>query len=379
MKKLKILEITNYTAGGCGVGARVLQESSLLVKKGYQVQIFSSFFVKGSNEIASKGEVINSVQIKRFPAKKLGGESFMIWNFESEALKFNPDIIIVHAYRHIHTTRALKIAKKLNAKIFLVTHAPFDRNSTRTLFQRGTVFFYDQFIGKKTLKRFDKIIAITKWEIPFILNLGLTRDKIEYIPNGIKDEFFRNNKKVKEENKIIYMGRISPIKNLKVMIKAIPLLDNTNTIFEIIGPCENNYLKKLVSLIKDINLENRVKIINKNYIYQEEIKQLNSAKFFILPSLSEGMPQVLVEAMALGKVVIASNNKGNADLIIDGKNGFLFKNNDEKDLAEKINKISSIKKDKFNNIKKEAKKTASQFSWDKIINKIEELINEKNK
>ncbi len=374
MKKLKILELTNYTAGGCGVGARALQEAAMLSKRGYEVRIFSSNFTKGSTDLAQEEEMIDSVKIKRFPAKKLGGESFMIWNFESEALKFNPDIIIVHAYRHIHTTQALKIARKLNAKIFLVTHAPFDRNSTRTLFQKGAVFFYDQFIGKRILMKFDKIIAITKWEIPFLLKLGIKEENIEYIPNGIKDEFFKDNKKVKEENNVIYIGRISPIKNLEVMIKSLPLLGNKNIIFEIIGPCENNYLKKLVSIIKYLNLENRVKIINKTYIFREEIKQLNSSRFFILPSLSEGMPQVLVEAMALGRIVIASDNKGNSDLIINGKNGFLFRNNDEKDLSEKINKILVMKDYELIKIKKEAKKTASQFSWDKIIDKILKVI-----
>ncbi|MEK7082695.1 MAG: glycosyltransferase family 4 protein, partial [Patescibacteria group bacterium] len=158
-------------------------------------------------------------------------------------------------------------------------------------------------------------------------------------------------------------------------IKALPLIDNKNIIFEIIGPCEDNYLKKLVSYIKYLDLENRVKIINKTYIFKEEIKQLNSSRFFILPSLSEGMPQVLVEAMALGRIVIASDNKGNSDLIINGKNGFLFRNNDEKDLSEKINKILVMKDNELIKIKKEAKKTAEQFSWNKIINKIEKLIN----
>ncbi|MBI2632593.1 glycosyltransferase family 4 protein [Candidatus Pacearchaeota archaeon] len=375
MKKLKILELTNYTSGGCGVGARALQESIVLKKKGHIVRIFSSYFTKGSNDIAKVEEFIEGVRISRFPAKKLGGESFMSWNFELEALKFKPNIIIVHAYRHLHTLRAIKIARKLNAKIFLVTHAPFDRDSTRTFFQRKLVFFYDNLIGKRTLKKFDKIIAITKWEIPFLLKLEVSKEKIEYIPNGIREEFFSSRKINKlEKNKVLYMGRVSSIKNLGIVIKAFSIIEDKNIKFEIIGPCENNYLKKLISLIKVLNLEKRIKIINKTYNYKEEITELDSTPFFILPSLSEGMPQVLVEAMALGKVVIASNNRGNSDIIINGKNGFLFKNNNFKDLADKINKILKMKREKLIKVKKEAKKTAKQFSWNIIIDKILRVI-----
>jgi hypothetical protein len=51
---MRILEITNYTAGGCGVGMRVLNESKILSEKGHEVMIFSTNNVKGSKEICAK-------------------------------------------------------------------------------------------------------------------------------------------------------------------------------------------------------------------------------------------------------------------------------------------------------------------------------------
>lgn len=376
---MRILELANFTAGGCGVGARALQEAIMLKKKGHEVLVFSSNFVKGSKKIAHEMEIIDGVKVKRFSGKRIGGESFSSWSFESSALKFKPDVIIAHSYRHPHTLRALKIAKKLKAKVYLVTHAPFDRDSTRTFLQRKIVSFYDLFIGSHTLKKFDKIIAITKWEIPYLLNLGLKKDNIVNIPNGIKEYFFKkSNRKNKKENKILYMGRVSEIKNLEIVINALHYIKDKKIIFQIIGPCEDKYLQKLKEIAKKYKIENRVKINNTIYNYNEEIKELDSARFFILPSLSEGMPQVLVEAMARGNVVIASNNKGNCDLITDGKNGFLFKNNNFKDLAGKINKILIMKKEELTKVKKEAKKTSEQFSWNKIIEKIEKLIMEED-
>src|SRR3989344_4381536 len=109
---MKILELCNFSAGICGVWTRVYNESIRLADKGYEVMIFSSNFVKGSRDIAQPEEVKGKIKIKRFPAMRLGGESFMHWFnklAQKEALEYSPKVIIVHNYRQLHTTKALKI------------------------------------------------------------------------------------------------------------------------------------------------------------------------------------------------------------------------------------------------------------------------------
>ena len=91
---MKILELCNYSAGICGVWNRVKEESERLSKLGHEVKIFSSNLEKGTNKIVSEDDIIGDVLIRRFSARRLGGESFMLWNFEEEALKFKPDVII---------------------------------------------------------------------------------------------------------------------------------------------------------------------------------------------------------------------------------------------------------------------------------------------
>ncbi len=121
---MKILELATYSAGICGVGNRVKEESKRLIKLGHEVRFFSTNIEKGTNKIAPEKELMEGVLIQRFPAKKLGGESYTSWNFEDAAIAYKPDVIIAHAYRHTHTTRALSVGKKIGAKVFLVTHAP---------------------------------------------------------------------------------------------------------------------------------------------------------------------------------------------------------------------------------------------------------------
>lgn len=375
---MKIIEICLYSAGGCGVWARVKQESIELIKRGHEVRVFSSYFEKGSNKIMREHENIGKIQIQRFPAIKLGGESFMYWDYEKEALRFQPDIMIVHNYRHLHTTKALSIREKLKkqgkkCKVFLVTHAPFARSETRSLISKIIVWYYDKFIAPRYINKFDKILAVSKWEIPYLLELSVKKEKIIYIPNGIPKEFFTQKKSKEDKNKILFLGRIAPIKNLEVLIKSMSYIKNKKIKIEIVGPAEENYFKKLKNLIEKLNLKGKIIFSKPIYDIREKIKKIDSCKIFVLPSKSEGMPQSLIEAMSRGKIVIGNNTLAIRDLIKDKKNGYLFEFNNPEDLALKINlALENNKKNK--DIKSNAKKFVEKFRWSKIIKQIESLF-----
>jgi len=378
MKKLKILELCHYSAGGCGVWARARQESELLAKRGHEVLVISSNLEKGSDKIVCSEEKIGKVKILRYPAKKLGGESFMYW-FGKEAIqkaiKFQPDVIMAHNYRHLHTIKALKIAKILRkkgkkCKVFLVTHAPFvEGNITRTKLQTLIVNFYDASIGRATINKFDKILAISHWEIPHLINVGAKEDKIVYIPNGIPEEFFNLKKQAKEENKILFLGRIAPKKKIETIIKSIPYIKDENLMVEIVGPEETEYFNSLKSLIKKLNLKDRIIFSPAIYDLKKKIAKIDSCKAYILASRVEGMPQGLIEAMARGKIVIGSDSVAIRDIIKDNQNGYLFEFDNPKDLAEKINLAVNN-----NKISKQARKSVEKFDWRIIIQQIESLF-----
>ncbi len=367
---MKILELTTYSAGGCGVWARVKRESSSLADRGHTVKVFSTSFTKGASTLAPLNDSIGKVTIQRFPATRLGGESFTYWNFSSEARKYNPDLIIAHAYRHTHTTRALKIARELNIPVFLVTHAPFDRDSTRSMFAKIAVFIYDLLIGPNTLPHFKKIIAITQWELPYLKKIGARSSQLSLIPNGITSEFFKP--LIQGGKGIAYTGRIAPIKNLELVIKALARIGKSAPSFKLLGPAEQSYLNNLHAQIK--NLHSPLTLHNKVYMSSEQIAFLDASDYFILPSLSEGMPQALVEAMARGKIVIASDNKGNTDIIKNGKNGFLFKNNNLSSLLSILNKVFTLNQRDKKRIRKEARASAEFYKWDVLARKLNSLI-----
>jgi len=368
---MKILELTNYSAGICGVWARVREESLRLSRK-HDVMVFSSNFTKGNDEKAKAEDRVGGVRIKRFRAKMLGGESFMSWDFktaEKMALEFKPDLIVCHSYRHPHTKFALHIGKKLGARVFLVTHAPFVENDiTRGVLAKIAVRFYDRFLGPKYLTGFDKVIAITNWEIPYLKKLHIDPGKIEYIPNGIPEEFFKMRmKKNKTERKILFLGRVSPIKNLEVLIRAMSFVKKAE--LEIVGPAEKSYVLRLKALVSRLGLQNRIAFSKPIYDLRKKIEKIDSSSVFVLPSKREAMPQALIEAMARQRKVVASSSPGTRDLIKDGENGFLFKSGEVRELAVKIDLALQNEK-----IGREARKSVERFSWNKVIKKLEKLL-----
>ena len=368
---MKVLELTNFSAGGCGVYARVKAESELLSKH-HDVRIFSSNLVKGSIATAPQTEKIGKVLIKRFPAIKLGGESFMYWNFSKAAQSYKPDIIVAHGYRHLHTTQALKIGKKMNIPVLLVTHAPFvEKDATRTYIEKTAVKIYDHTVGQRTINKFAKVAIISLWEKEYLKKLKVKNSKIVYLPNGISEEYFIG--KPKEGiQRVLFLGRVSPIKDLETLIKAITLTKN-NLNLEIVGPIEKDYGENLRALIKNLNVQKRVTFHGAVYNLSKKIKIIDKSILFVLPSKKEGMPQALIEAMARERIVLAADNQGCRAIIKTGVNGYLFKVGNEKDLAEKIDKAIESK---TQIIRKNARESVKEYLWPVIIKKIETAIKE---
>jgi len=377
-----ILEICPFSAGICGVWARVLQEAKLFVNRGYDVTVFSSNIKRGSGKIefAKENEIINSVRIKRFKAFWNFGKNTFFWNFKKQALNLRPDIIITHVYRHYHSTRALKIAKDLRIPCILVTHAPFLDKNLRDDKSNFMIWFYDKFIGKRILNNYSRIFSITKWEIPYLRRLGVEKGRVIYSPNGVPNEFFTTKsekKKNKKSKSILFLGRIAPIKGIETLLKAFKLtLDNNQNInLILVGPIEKAYGLKIEHLIKNLNLKNKIKFHKPVYNLNEKIKIIDSSDLFILPSKREAMPQALIEAMSRGKIVISSKTDGGKEIIKNSKNGYLFDIGNEKQLSNQI--IESLRENKKNKlIRKNAKETVKKFSWKKLIEFTSEIIDE---
>lgn len=369
---MKIVYLCQFSAGGCGVWNRVYNIAKHLAKK-HKVYVLSSNITKGTEQKAKPYEEVDGIKIYRFPVYFRLGENALFWNFEKKLIQINPGIINTHVYRHPHSTIAPKIARKLGAKCFLTTHAPFVEKELRSFTLNLAVNLYDKFLAKRILNSYNKILAITKWEIPILHKLGCKKDKIVYSPNGFPEEFLKQ--KIKHSNRaktIVFLGRIAPIKNLEILLQAFKiLLDKKYKVkLRLVGQIEKGYEFSIIKTIKELKLDKNVELPGPIYDIKKKIKILQNSDIFVLPSKREASPLALIEAMALGLLVVSSETQGGKEFVIDGKNGFRYK--DKQELVEKleycIQNYAGIKK-----IKQEARKSVSKLNWKDLARKEERL------
>jgi len=139
------------------------------------------------------------------------------------------------------------------------------------------------------------------------------------IPNYIETEVFKPMDIAKKKGTICFIGRLTKQKNLFTLLEALKGLPYTLTI---IGSGEQEeQLKKFAA-------ENKVEANFLGNVPNHELpKILNQHELFILPSLWEGMPKTLLEAMACGMPVIGTRIDGTKEVIEHGRNGILCSTN----------------------------------------------------
>lgn len=155
-------------------------------------------------------------------------------------------------------------------------------------------------------------------------------DEREIIP---KDDTCQN-----EPIEIMYVGRLAHEKGIRYLVYAIDELKKSkwNVCLKICG--EGPEKKELVSLCKDLNIEDEVKFMD--FLTENSLREAYlESDIFVLPSLSEGTPKVLLEAMAKALPVIATDVGGVSSIIKNGENGILINPKSSEEISKAILRI----------------------------------------
>ena len=235
--------------------------------------------------------------------------------------------------------------------------------------------YKDSIIYEKSIfQNSHKVITTTDRISSKIVNYDIDIHKINVIPNFINCNLFKRTSANQKVYDIIYVGRITEEKNVKNLLEAIKESDLRALI---IG---NGPLRKELINSFEKN-ENQIKWIEK--VSNHELpKYMNQTRILVLPSFYEGHPKVLIEAMSCEMTVIASNVKGNIDVIVDGINGFLCETSITS-IKETIFNVLNMSEKRLNQINENARQfVKDHYSLDKIVNMecqlYEEIINRNN-
>lgn len=239
-------------------------------------------------------------------------------------------------------------------------------------------FQFNYLIWKKS----SAIICISKETMHRLINVYKIPDsKIYYIPNGVNIEKFNVNFNSEDFKTtlniaqnfpiILFIGRIYLLKGLKELLIALAAIKKRYPmlLLLIIGEIfDRSYYREVISLIKKNNLSENIKFLG-NLPYSLMPLYYKAADIFILPSYSEGMPKVLLEAMASRLCVITTQIEGNKDLVKNNINGILIKPKSipeiYQNLLEVIENKNLREKLAFN-----AWKTAQEYDWLNIAKRV---------
>jgi glycosyltransferase involved in cell wall biosynthesis len=360
-----------------GVVNVVYNISKELVKRGHEVSIYTSTAYSQNN--LKNQIVIDGIKVYYFPYI-FSNYTFSITPSIIPYLKKHIndfDIVHIHEHRTFQSIIAGHYAQKNAIPYIIQAHGSADQNIGSLYFKK----IFDLLIGYKLLKNSFIAIALTETEAGTYNKMGLTKENIKIIPNGIninkyqnKSFNFREKYNLDKNTKVVlYLGRLDKNKGIDLLIKSFAVVSNkiNNVKLVIVGP-DDGFLDFLEELTKTLNLEEKVLFTGPLY-GNEKAEAYIGADIFVTPSYS-GFPITFLESCTYG-IPIITTSKGDKLEWIDNNVGYVVKY-DKNKLSDVILKILSHDnlRNKFGQNGRNLVK--SKFNWQSITKDIEKTYSE---
>jgi glycosyltransferase involved in cell wall biosynthesis len=385
---VKILRITDLGYGGGGVETGIIATNEILRNHGHDVRVVASNFRPDINHYSD-------YEFSAIPkgAKKLIYVAFNVNAYATirRALDdFNPDIVLIHTL-HQATAAPLFLLNKYptilfvhGPEVFTKTLLPWHllksdykhesyKVSDLTFFGRLHYWYFRCICGplyKLGLRNINQVIAVSNYTLRFLHQEGFDA---KYIPNGVK---LRQPRGIINATNpaLLSVGRLEKYKGIDDLIRAMPaVLESVPSAqLKIVG--DGPFAAELKDLIKKLHLQESVKLLG--YVDDKELDRLYAdSTVFVMPSTwPETFGKVGVEAMSVGRPVIATDVGGVRDWLKDGENGLLVPPHRPDQLADRITELLKDKR-KASRLAKSAQISAKKFSIEQMASNIETLCN----
>ena len=281
---------------------------------------------------------------------------------EKEGLEF--DVIHAH-YSWPSGAVAVKLKEKFGVPVVITEHT--SQTLRRYLEKRDTFIF-------NVWKKVDAIIRVRRGDVDLIHRAINGETPVFYIPNGFDGKKFRVMSKnvvreilnlPKDKRIILNVAQMySPVKGHEFLIKAFSkvLKKRKDVLLVLVG--DGELRPKIEALIHKLNIKDYVVLVGSRP-HDEIPLWMNAADVFVLPSLSEGNPTVMFEALGVGLPFIGTTVGGVPEIITSDEYGLLCPPADPECLAEKI--LIALDKEWD---REKIRKYAEQFTWESISRKI---------
>lgn len=351
-----------------GIGNYVYNMSKKFMEKGHKITIITrGSWNKSQSEVIEGINVIKAPYLPIYPLYIHMHGVFVNKIFKS--IESQIDVV------HIHMPLAPFI--KTSLPIITIVHTPMliDYNyvkitSIHSLLSKISARFVSYPLELKLLQASDIIMTVSRSIAEELKEYHFDPEEVVVIGNGVDEKFFVPTQNTIDDDKyIMYVGHIDREKGLFDLVDCGKYICNQRSDISFILAGRGRDLDKLKKKVRKLGLQD--KFIFLGQVEKDPLVQLyQNATLFAFPSYHEGLPTVLLEAMSCGLPVIATDVRGNRDLISSGKNGILVPPRSPKEMADAI--LGLLDDEKMRRkLGKNARKTIEEhYTWDEVSNNI---------
>ncbi len=277
-----------------------------------------------------------------------------------------------HSLIHLHIAQAFSpeivyLIAKLK-KIPYIAHIHLDVDPSGPLgFLLET---YKKVFLKRVLKSATKILCQTEPQKQLIATkYELPLEDIVVIPNGVAEEYFVDRATSQNSTpRLLFVGRLAAQKNLPLLIEAISQMQ-TSVSLDIVG--EGELKKDIEELIHKYKLQNVH--LHGRRTGKELLKFYESADVFVLPSFKEGFSNSMLEALAAGLPIVASDSPELQQIL--GKSGVLIQDPTATNYARALDELLANRQT-IQDLSILSVQKARSYTWEKVLDATEDLYKE---
>jgi teichuronic acid biosynthesis glycosyltransferase TuaC len=264
--------------------------------------------------------------------------SRFVYEYAIKNIKPEPDLIHAH-FSYPDGYGMMKLAKKWKVPLVISALGTIERK----------VAYEGSYTSKQIIDAMNfanKILSVSEDLKLHIVNLGINEEKVHVVPNGVDTRKFKPAGKAhardllnlpQDKNIVLFVGALRKIKGVDYLIEAAKNFVNTNTDLFMVGR-DDGLRKNLEKRAQELKIADRIRFIGP--VNHEDVPLwISAADIMVLPSLSEGRPNVVLEALACEVPVVATDVGGIPELMVDGETGYLVPAKNPVELSRKINKL----------------------------------------
>lgn len=237
-------------------------------------------------------------------------------------------------------------------------------------------FYKRSFVSRNILKNVANMyIAPSMYIFKLLLDLGVPEKRIRMVPVGVNVDEFRPQGNDKDENLLLFVGRLEPVKGLHVLLRSLECLE-TPVRLVIVGPGSWNrdYSNSMLRLVEEMKKKSIHNITYLGVIEKEKLIDLYQEASVLVRPDTDGVSGGIssMEALACGTPVIGTGN----EVIVDGVNGIIVPPNDAVRLAYGIRYLLNDRKTRQQLGKEARRLMVERFSSDAIAKKLIQIYDE---